>query len=58
MEDMKLEYEELKRRWEDSHRQLARLKVAGDRTHVVVQRERKPAALQWLGARSAVRRLG
>ena len=40
MEDLRLKLEDLKRRWEDSHRQLVRLEAAGDRTHVV-QRERK-----------------
>ena len=38
---MKLELDDLKRRWEDGHRQLVRLEAAGDRTHVVVQHERK-----------------
>ena len=40
MEDLRLKLEDLKRRWEDSHRQLVRLEAAGDRTHVV-QRERE-----------------
>ena len=40
MEDLRLKLEDLKRWWEDGHRQLVRLAVAGDRTHVV-QRERE-----------------
>ena len=41
MEDLKLELEDLKRRWEDGHRQLVLLEAAGDRMHVVVQHKRK-----------------
>ena len=41
MEELKLELEDMKQRWEDDHRHLVRLEAAGDRTHVVVQRERK-----------------
>ena len=41
IEDLKLELEDLKRRWQDGHMQLVLLEAAGDRTHVVVQRERK-----------------
>ena len=41
MEELKLELEAMKQRWEDDHRHLVRLEAAGDRTHVVVQRERK-----------------
>ena len=40
MEDLRLKLEDLKRWWEDDHRQLVRLAAAGDRTHVV-QRERE-----------------
>ena len=40
MEDLRLKLEDLKRRWEDDHRQLVRLAAAGDRAHVV-QRERE-----------------
>ena len=40
MDDLRLKLEDLKRRWEDSHRQLVCLEAAGDRTHVV-QRERE-----------------
>ena len=46
MEDLKLELEDLKRRWEDGHRQLVRLEAA--------TRE-EASALQWLGARFAAR---
>ena len=40
MEDLRLKLQDLKRWWEDDHRQLVRLAAAGDRTHVV-QRERE-----------------
>ena len=40
MNDSRLKLQDLKRWWEDDHRQLVRLAAAGDRTHVV-QRERE-----------------
>ena len=42
MEELRREFEALQQRWEADHRQLVRLEASsGDRTHVVVQRERK-----------------
>ena len=41
MEELRCEFEALQQRWEADHRQLVRLEASsGDRTHVVVQRER------------------
>ena len=41
MEELRREFEALQQRWEADHRQLVRLEASsGDRTHVVVQRER------------------
>ena len=41
MEELKLQLEAMQQRWEDDHRHLVHLEAAGERTHVVVQRERK-----------------
>ena len=41
MEELKLQLEAMQQRWEDEHRHLVHLEAAGERTHVVVQRERK-----------------
>ena len=41
MEELKLQLEAMQQRWEDDHRHLVHMEAAGERTHVVVQRERK-----------------
>ena len=56
MEALRLQLEDLERRWEDDHRQLVRLAAAGDRMHDAVQRESGSALdLQFVAAAKRVR---
>ena len=56
MEALRLQLEDLERRWEDDHRQLVRLAAAGDRMHDAVQRESGSALdLQFTAAEKRVR---